>query len=245
VPDDASKAGFPDLPPLPEPDAEWNKRYSEAVFVPPPPKRSGSDRGTVEGGAGGTLPRSPVHGDDFDDPEEAEAPRQDPDRSGDDLPSGAVEHEAGGGEPPPSKPGRNGRGRGKNRRGLEPPTHCPGCGIALGTELQVEAYRILGSVGRSFDRTAKKNWREAFSKLSHTVSGSLDVLVTSRVVSLEAAIKLLVSIHTMLGQPKLHTAQSDGESPLDQLSKWMNSDGPEDELAFVGITDGKEESPAS
>ena len=221
MPDDTPKAGYPDLPPLVEPDAEWSERFGGDV------ERDGRD-----------VPGSPVRSDGAG---EAVLPlaRPNPVRPRSDLPSGEAVREAGAG-PEAAKPNRNGRGRGKTRGGFEPPTTCPKCGEPLGTELQLEAFRILSEIGKKFDRQAKKNWREAFADLSHKVSGSLSVLVASRVVTLEAAIKLLVSIHTMLGQPKLNTPTEEGQSPLDQLSEWMNSENAADGLEFSPL-EGKGE----
>jgi len=104
---------------------------------------------------------------------------------------------------------------------------CPGC---TWTNLDVQAFEILGNVGKNFAKNLDEDRVTAFEKMNVEIASNLGVLAFSRAMGLDAALKMIRDTHTMLGAPKKKTETAE-EKPMEALRDWLNGgDVPELEL---------------
>lgn len=104
-------------------------------------------------------------------------------------------------------------------RDARPKTHCPRCNFALGNELEIAAFDILKEAGSRFRTEVKTNRQEAFDNFGSDIAGNLSVLVAGRLATLDGVAKMLLSIHTMLGAPKIEA--EGGESPMERIEAFL------------------------
>jgi hypothetical protein len=105
---------------------------------------------------------------------------------------------------------------------------CPKCDDSI----EIKARKVLKEIGDRFVSKASQNRVQAFEDYAVDLMSNQDVLVGSRIISLDSITRIVQGIHTMIGAPKKKEEHGQEDNALGFLAEWL---GGGDVPAFAKV----------